>query len=284
MTVAPGDSLSAAFDKISGLGGTVCLLPGVYELSETVLVSAKKGLTVRGAGAATIISASSIAVALHFVDCVNLTLRDLTIRSTPPIIELRPPPHAETPGSAVHLKPASGFEPIDGVVTFTHCQAVRVTGCIVACAEFPDEVHTCISFLSSGQGVVDNLLPHGQLQVQSNPSRGDVPEDQQASGQSSTTKDGGKTARRKGRQTQASRPTTEAKSTASSPEDAVSVLTSLSAVMSAREVAWTSLCVTAASMPIAGNMAFLLSTVSVCPSRTTGFSPWPTWTRLGLKQ
>ena len=163
VTVAPGDSLSAAFDKIGGLGGTVCLLPGLYELSETVLVSEKKGLTVLGAGAATIISASSIAVALHFENCVNLTLRDLTLRSTQPIIELRPPSHAETPASAVRSGPASGFEPIEGVVTFTDCQAVRVTSCIVACAELPGGPHTCISFLSGGLGVVDNLLPHGQV-------------------------------------------------------------------------------------------------------------------------
>ena len=235
VTVAPGDSLSAAFDKISGLGGTVCLLPGLYELSETVLVSAKKGLTVLGAGAATIISASSIAVALHFVDCVNLTLRDLTIKSTQPIIELHAPVHAEALARAVHPKPASGFGPIDGVVTFTHCQAVRVTNCIVACVEFSDEVHTCISFLSSGQGVVGKLLPHEQHQIQSDPSRGDTPADLQASGHSSTTKDGEKTAGRKGRQTQASRPTTGAESSASGPEDAVSALTSLSAVISTRE-------------------------------------------------
>lgn len=217
VTVAPGDSLSAAFDKISGLGGVVCLLPGVYELSETVLVSAKNGLTVVGAGAATIISASSIAVALHFVNCVNLTLRDLTIRSTQPIIELRRPQHTETPASAIRPEPASGFGRIDGVVTFTDCQAVHVTNCIVACAELPGELHACISFLSSGQSHSDTL------------------EGPQASSQSSTTKDGGRTARRKGRQAPASRSTTGAKSTASGPEDAGFPLASLSAVLSAGE-------------------------------------------------
>jgi len=235
VTVEPGDSLSAAFDKISGVGGTVCLLPGVYELTDTVLVSAKNGLTIRGAGAATIISASSIAVALSFVNCVNLTLRDLTIRSIQPIIGQSPAPHSETPASAPQPIPASGFGPIDGVVTFTDCQAVRVTSCIVACAALPGGPHTCISFLSSGQKAVDKLLPQVHLQTQSGPRRGDTPEDLQASGQSSTTKDAGKTERRKGRQTQASRPTTEAKNAASGHEDAVSALTSLSAVINAGE-------------------------------------------------
>src|SRR5207237_4439197 len=81
VTVAPGESLSAAFDKISGVGGTVCLLPGIHELTDTVVVSAKNGLTIRGAGAATIISAPTATIALNFIVCVNLPLRDFTLNT-----------------------------------------------------------------------------------------------------------------------------------------------------------------------------------------------------------
>jgi Family of unknown function (DUF6519) len=231
--VAPGDSLSAAFDKISGVGGTVCLLPGVYELTDTVLVSAKNGLTIRGAGAATIISASSIAVALRFVNCVNLTLRDLTIRSIQPIIGQSPAPHSETPASAPHPISASGFGPIDGVVTFTDCQAVRVTSCIVACAELPGGPHTCISFLGSS---LSREISHlQQLQTQLPPSSGKMSEGLQASSPSTGAKtEEKKKGRRRGQHAQDSSPTTEAKSDTSSPDDAVSALTSFSPVTSAK--------------------------------------------------
>jgi hypothetical protein len=222
VTVAPGDSLSAAFDKISGVGGIVCLLPGIHELTDTVLVSAKNGLTVRGAGAATIINAPSIAVALRFVGCINLTLRDLTIKSLQPgIVPGQPGSAAGSqpagPGataSAGQVRPASGGG-IDGVVTFIDCQAVRMIGCIVAGAALStSSVRACISSLSS------ELTQQVQLQSQSLLTSGDTPQSPQAAGASSAGKKKGK-----GKEPQPQPPSlsSEAKSATGSPGDARSV-------------------------------------------------------------
>lgn len=183
VTVAPGESLSAAFDKINDPGGIVCLLPGVHELADTVTVVAKKGLTIRGAGAATIINAPTVMVALNFQNCVNLTLRDFIIASWQQIsIQKQPgtpvgsqPTGSASPTSTGPIVPESGSGPVEGVVTFTDCQAVHVIDCIVANATFPHGgTRACISFLSSTLKAGSDSLRRVQLLTQLRPSRSDI--------------------------------------------------------------------------------------------------------------
>jgi hypothetical protein len=138
VTVAPGDSLSAAFDQIGAEGGTICLLPGMYALSETVTVMGKPNLTVRGAGAATVITAPT-AVVLQFQNCDHLTLRDLmvsnvqatgtTSQGTSAAGEQATGAAGQGAAAATNLLPL-----LPGAITFEDCQAVSMTGCTAACA------------------------------------------------------------------------------------------------------------------------------------------------------
>lgn len=131
VAVAPGESIPDAIGKVGPGGGTVCLLPGTHELDGTVSVSKQPGLTLRGAGAATIVHTDA-PVAFHFDACDHLTLRDLTIvsgRQAQAPSEATLKTQADIPDLLKELQGA----PPDGVVTCVGCRAVSVTGCTVRC-------------------------------------------------------------------------------------------------------------------------------------------------------
>ncbi len=126
VTVAPGDSLKAALARIGPAGGTVCLLPGIHELTETITVAHKHGLTIRGAGATTVLTAHGTRIALLFEHCDDLSLRDFRASSGPPQASGTRAPSAATIDAG----------PLCGVLTFVDCRGLHVESCTVSCAPF----------------------------------------------------------------------------------------------------------------------------------------------------
>ncbi len=137
ITVAPGDSLAEAFAKV-GQGGVICLLAGTHDVSETVSVVGKTGLTVRGAGSATLISGPTTDVILRFEGCDGVVLRDFAASSG-----------QETLGASAAPGPAPvAAGAVAGVFSFVACRDVRLEGCAVTCLGASGEGTTraCVAF------------------------------------------------------------------------------------------------------------------------------------------
>lgn len=161
VTVAPGESLAAAIDKIGEGGGVVCLLPGHHILPDTLTVVDKDRLTLRGAGAATVVSAPNSAIAMLFQDCDNLTITDLAVNSGKGIA-LQSPPASDltnrlerldvTPAAAETAVVVGTNNPFAGVITCVTCRSVRITGCNVTCLAISDQRRVgraCITFIGN---------------------------------------------------------------------------------------------------------------------------------------
>lgn len=180
ITVAPGESLAAAIDKIGDGGGVVCLLPGQHILTDTLTVVDKDKLTLRGAGAATIVSAPNSAIAMLFQDCDNLTISDLAVSSGQGInLQSPPAPGLTNRLERIDVAPAAAEtavvvgtnNPFAGVITCVTCRRVRITGCQVTCLAIPDQktARACITFIgsrietqpASPPVVVGPVLSHG---------------------------------------------------------------------------------------------------------------------------
>lgn len=144
VTVAPGDSLADAFAKVDP-GGVICLLPGTYDISETVSVTDKSGLTVRGAGSATLVSGPTTDVVFRFTDCAGVVLRDFAVSSGQESDV--PPRRRPRPSAARAVDPAS----LDGVISFVDCREARIEGCAVTClsANSQGAARACVAFLKS---------------------------------------------------------------------------------------------------------------------------------------
>jgi hypothetical protein len=128
--VAPGESIAQAVRRLSPIGGTVCLLPGIHQAEHVQVEDVPYPVVLRGAGAATSIRASKAATALRFLRCGDLTLVDLSVESS---------------GAATAA--------LAGALAFHDCGSVRLRSCTVKCSPpgGTERKHqrTCITFARS---------------------------------------------------------------------------------------------------------------------------------------
>jgi hypothetical protein len=165
--VAPGESVSAAVDRVGTEGGVVCLLPGTHRLDAPLRVSRRRRLTLRGVGTSTVIVARGQSVPLLFERCKDLELRDLTIvGGRPPAADDESEDRGEeggryedaegssTSGTIDELEEIEEARHVRGVITFIDCEAVRVTRCTVSCAATPGSAseRACVAFKGGYRG------------------------------------------------------------------------------------------------------------------------------------
>jgi len=137
--VAPGESLCEAIAKVGEQGGVVCLLPGIHQLKDPVVVKNKSSLTLRGAGGLSTALITDHPTALQFENCESLTLTGLAVRSGTSSGKSKPDDFAAN-------EKASEVE--QGVIHFRDCQQVLVEGCYIYCIGFFGlKDRACIAFL-----------------------------------------------------------------------------------------------------------------------------------------
>ncbi|MET9019912.1 hypothetical protein ABZV93_08020 [Actinopolymorpha sp. NPDC004070] len=156
VTAFPGDNLQAAADALPTSGGELCLAAGTYRLDQPVVVKNRIRVVVTGIGPATVLSCTGHESVLQFLNCRDVTVRDLRVEA----------------GLAAQPNNPAGDEHLLGAITFVDSPGATVRDCQIACPDSPGLAQSAVfagTFTrgrSSGRvRVLDNLLEVGNAQT-----------------------------------------------------------------------------------------------------------------------
>jgi hypothetical protein len=128
IVVRPGPDWQQVLASLPSGGVHLCFCPGVYEIPNRIQIEGIQSIVMSGAGEATQIVSTADECALMFVNCRNVTIRDLAAIGKAP----RNGRHQNEPG-------------ILGVFALTKVDSVLVENCSLTSADGPHRTMACLS-------------------------------------------------------------------------------------------------------------------------------------------
>jgi hypothetical protein len=150
LVLAPGDNWQAPLLALpDGADARICFRPGVFTVSEPVIVKNKGSLVISGAGRASRVVAPTREVALQFLSCDEVVVRDLSVTAQVPLA-------------------AKG---LNGALAIEGCRRVTVESVSLECGAATSRASGCLSVRGLGKSrpevvrIRDCDLVAGHLQV-----------------------------------------------------------------------------------------------------------------------
>ena len=148
LVVRPGPNWMDVFNQIPAQGAHLCFQPGVYETSKRLEITGKGTIVISGVRDAAKIVATDDECALSFVNCVSVTIRDLSAQ-----------------GMVAQLGSKKG-DGIFGVVSLNNVLSVVVENCRLQSAAGPHRTTSCLCIRSGVSAwVLHNHFLAGVQQV-----------------------------------------------------------------------------------------------------------------------
>ena len=143
IVLAPGPEWYAPLvDLPEGADATVCFQPGRYTIQEPVVVARKGNLVLTGAGRGSVVVAEESEVALRFVDCEQVVVRDLAVAAQRVVAE-------------------GGRPGLNGALTIEGCPHVLVESCFLGCAAGSRRAATCLTVRANEDRRPDSVCVRG---------------------------------------------------------------------------------------------------------------------------
>jgi Family of unknown function (DUF6519) len=149
IVITPGGDWSAPIRALAaGSSARICFRPGEYHLSGPLIIQSLPAVVIDGAGDGSLIVADETEVALRFLGCAQVVIRDLAVQAN------------------VVASPGPGDPGQGGVITTVACDSVEITSATVRCAGGSRKAASCVNIQEAEQVTVrDCRLAIGHMQT-----------------------------------------------------------------------------------------------------------------------